>query len=220
MQTKTLTPKPRNAAMNGLVDFAAAGYPDCNDILPGTNSIAGYVHKLEDLAAEARGRVRSLETDLKRADAVAISNGKEVGRLRTEIQAQSDKYSETLTNLMNTADAGYQKLADTAIRTNEALKERLADAEVINGDLAEVLANTRGELDVWLGEVGNLQQQIADAKTEVANHRAALTAIAHHEHCNYYYDGAKAGEYGTGVTDGHRCAAVIARKALGEEVPS
>jgi len=59
------------------------------------------------------------------------------------------------------------------------------------------------------------------AKAEVERLRKALESIARHPHNAYQND--KVGcddslSYSTGVTDGHRCAAKVARKALGEDM--
>lgn len=53
------------------------------------------------------------------------------------------------------------------------------------------------------------------AKKIVAQLEVALNEIAEHDHCDY--SSTEIGEYGRGVTDGHRCAAKIARKALKAE---
>ena len=55
---------------------------------------------------------------------------------------------------------------------------------------------------------------------ERATMRKALESIANHPH-NAYYDLGEQGMYSIGVTDGHRCAAKIARAALaGKEEPT
>jgi len=120
----------------------------------------------------------SLRDDLRRADAVSIENGAEAAKLRIEKQEQSDKHADAITRILNESNAGYRKLSETAIRTNQALKERLADAETVNGDFAEVLANTRLQLDIYLEEVGNLQQQVDDLKAELSNRQLAANAAS------------------------------------------
>lgn len=57
-------------------------------------------------------------------------------------------------------------------------------------------------------ELRELKEQAA----LVAPMLEALEKIARHSHCDYSVNGG--GEYGTGITDGHRCAADIARAAI------
>ena len=45
----------------------------------------------------------------------------------------------------------------------------------------------------------------------------ALRKIAYHPHCEYDHPSNGTGQYAIGVADGHRCAADIAREALGVE---
>ena len=58
-------------------------------------------------------------------------------------------------------------------------------------------------------------ESLLKAYAQVLALREALEGIAHHPH-----NGARGvGQYGIGVQDGHRCAARIARKALGTQEP-
>ena len=60
------------------------------------------------------------------------------------------------------------------------------------------------ELEEWAEETYQLRKRIKELE-------AALRGIANSPHCSYENN---PGEYGTGVADGHRCAANMARKAL------
>ena len=64
------------------------------------------------------------------------------------------------------------------------------------------------ELEAALADAEESQQILGQ---ELFNARAALEGIANSPHCSYENN---PGEYGTGVADGHRCAANMARKAL------
>ena len=57
-----------------------------------------------------------------------------------------------------------------------------------------------------------------EAATEIDRLRAALEEIAHSKYCNYENTGG--GQYGIGVTDGHRYCALIARAVLEIDSPS
>lgn len=57
---------------------------------------------------------------------------------------------------------------------------------------------------------------ISVLRDRVAHLERALGEIAHSPHC--MYEANASGMYGIGVTDGHRYAAKVARKALGDRV--
>ena len=56
------------------------------------------------------------------------------------------------------------------------------------------------------------EREVADLRAQVERLRKALEKIACHAHC--IYSNNESSQYGIGVTDGHRCAATIAREAL------
>jgi hypothetical protein len=53
-------------------------------------------------------------------------------------------------------------------------------------------------------------------KAKIEKLEAALAEIANHPHCSYDHPSNQGGSigYGTGIVDGHRCAAAIARAAI------
>ena len=57
-----------------------------------------------------------------------------------------------------------------------------------------------------------------EAVDEIVRLRKALFSIAMHPHNRYDHEDSEQHDlqYSTGVTDGHRCAATLARAALGE----
>jgi len=83
----------------------------------------------------------------------------------------------------------------------------------------EELQAMHDEIKTLKAERDNAREAEHDAAREVikvrqenTRLREALERIAHHAHCSY--EGSGAGDYGVGVTDGHRCAAMVARAAL------
>ncbi len=62
-------------------------------------------------------------------------------------------------------------------------------------------------------------EQVTRLKKQVEQLRAALRSIADHPHNSYETRSASDLQYSTGVTDGHRCAAQIARDALAATEP-
>jgi hypothetical protein len=75
----------------------------------------------------------------------------------------------------------------------------------------EQIYELRHDRDLWHREHGKLHDENAQLRVQLAQRTAALERIAS-DHQNYEANGP--GEYGIGVTDGHRCSANIARTAL------
>lgn len=82
---------------------------------------------------------------------------------------------------------------------------------VYNGAPVPLLSIPRNENDVDMILCDYIAQQASSDPGE-ARLREALEKIADHPHNSYAANGE--GMYGTGVTDGHRCAAKIAETAL------
>jgi hypothetical protein len=70
---------------------------------------------------------------------------------------------------------------------------------VVRGDYKLCIVTECNKHNDWIVE--SLQAKLAQAE-------AIIKKIAYHDHCQYLTPG----EYGTGVADGHRCAAAIARE--------
>lgn len=65
-----------------------------------------------------------------------------------------------------------------------------------------------------LQAVGDLADAVIKLVAEVKRARGALRDIARHRACSY--ENTEGGQYGIGVTDGHRLCSAIAKKGLGE----
>ena len=76
---------------------------------------------------------------------------------------------------------------------------------------------TETELQYWEAHWGggpNADDGITRMAYQIRRYHAALTEIAHSPH----QTAGGGNSYSIGVQDGHRCAATIAKQALGEEV--
>lgn len=94
-----------------------------------------------------------------------------------------------------------------------------------------IMDQTRDDVVISREEVRRIFDLTHDAANELARLRAenerltrerdeargALDWIARHPHCDYDHPSNGGGQYGTGIADGHRCAANIARRALTPE---
>jgi chromosome segregation ATPase len=87
------------------------------------------------------------------------------------------------------------------------------DIDALARENAELRANKSSLLSL----IESFNQEVPELRAKVEELKSALEQIGNHWACQYdhaNFNRADSTEYRTGVTDGHRCAAEIARAAL------
>lgn len=102
---------------------------------------------------------------------------------------------------------GITGVAVRYLKKSEKSIDRIAQLEADLRELARMHSKEYGNL-----KIANANARVARAMRDKAQLEVGLKEIAEHDYCDY--SSSEVGEYGRGVTDGHRCAAKIARKAL------
>jgi len=116
-----------------------------------------------------------------------------------------------------------QRIAELE-RENAQLKEQAeypTRLQVEKHDLEQQVATLAAETRLRQEDLGAASkrealsaERIATLTAALEKARAGLESIAADPHTSYYHPETGNGQYGIGVTDGHRCAAMKARAAL------
>jgi hypothetical protein len=184
--------------------------PDCGGIecyCVGALSLLRHGHQIEiDVITAERDRLRA---ELDRAKA-------EIAWLRERCQCRRPESGRDGYTCPRCDDAAALSVVQAEI---EARKGTHMEGEPMPRE--RFLSEHGVQNEAWIADLDALIA--AEVTKAVAPLRAALEEIAEHPHQDSQHDrpfaSAEAMSYGSGVVDGHRCAAEIARRALGRSVP-